>query len=114
VVLAATTKKQPGWIAEAEKDLLINPSRYKNAIQFKTYQTVNRGPLFTCWTEVSPTISVYVVLAVSGFPDTELSLQAKMNDGTLKSPDYHCRRQESADLNYDTSAIPPSFSDVLT
>ena len=108
-------QKQPGWIAEAEKDLLINPSRYKNAIQFKTYQDSKQRPFIHLLDGgIADNLGLRGPLQSLVSTDTELSLQTKMNDGIIKKLlIITVDAKNRPDLNYDTSAIPPSVSDVL-
>jgi NTE family protein len=108
-------QQQPGWIAEAEKDLLINPSRYKNAIQFKTYQDGNKRPFIHLLDGgIADNLGLRGPLQALVSTDTELNLQAKMNEGTIKKLlIITVDAKNQPDLNYDTSAIPPNLTSVL-
>jgi NTE family protein len=108
-------EKQPGWIAEAEKDLLINPSRYKNAIQFKTYQDGSQRPYIHLLDGgIADNLGLRGPLQALVSTDSELSLQAKMNDGTIKKLlIITVDAKNKPDLNYDTSASPPNLTSVL-
>lgn len=108
-------EQQPGWIAEAEKDLLTNPSRYKNAIQFKTYQDGKQRPFIHLLDGgIADNLGLRGPLQAVVSSDTELNLQFKMNDGTIKKLlIITVDAKNQPDLNYDTSASPPNVLSVL-
>ena len=108
-------EKQPGWIAEAEKDLLINPRRYKNAVLFKTYQDGKQRPFIHLLDGgIADNLGLRGPLQALVSNDTELSLQSKMSDGTIKKLlIITVDAKNQPDLNYDASAIPADVIDVL-
>ena len=108
-------EQQPGWIAEAEKDLLINPSRYKNAVLFKTYQDGKQRPFIHLLDGgIADNIGLRGPLQAVVSSDTELNLLFKMNKGIIKKLlVITVDAKNQPDLNYDTSASPPSVIDVL-
>jgi NTE family protein len=106
--------QQPGWISQAEKDLLINPSRYKNSLLFKTYQDSQQRPFIHLLDGgVADNLGLRGPLQALVSNDTELNLQAKMNGGVIKKLLITVDAKNQPDLNYDATAIPPSVLDVL-
>ncbi len=108
-------QQQPGWIAQAEQDLLLNPSRYKNAMLFKTYQDSNKRPFIHLLDGgIADNLGLRGPLEALISSDTELNLQGKMNNGSIKKLlIITVDAKSQPDLNYDSSAIPPNVIDVL-
>jgi NTE family protein len=106
---------QPGWIAEAEKDLLINPSRYKNAVLFKTYQDGKKRPFIHLLDGgIADNLGLRGPLQALASNDSELNLPVKMGTGVIKKLlIITVDAKNQPDLNYDSSASPPSVLDVL-
>ena len=107
--------QQPDWIATAEKDLLINPSRYKNALLFKTYQDSKQRPFIHLLDGgIADNLGLRGPLQALVSTDTELNLQSKMNGGVIKKLlIITVDAKNQPDLNYDATAIPPSVLEVL-
>lgn len=108
-------QQQPGWIAQAEKDLLINPSRYKNAIQFKTYQDSKQRPFIHLLDGgIADNLGLRGPLQALVSNDTELNIPVKMSTGIIKKLlIITVDAKNQPDLNYDTTAVAPSVIDVL-
>jgi NTE family protein len=108
-------EQQPGWIAEAEKDLLINPSRYKNAVLFKTYQDGKKRPFIHLLDGgIADNLGLRGPLQTLTSTDSELNLPVKMGTGVIKKLlIITVDAKNRPDLNYDSSASPPSVIDVL-
>jgi NTE family protein len=108
-------EQQPGWIAEAEKDLLINPSRYKNAVLFKTYQDGKKRPFIHLLDGgIADNLGLRGPLQAYTSNDSELNLPVKMNTGVIKKLlIITVDAKNKPNLNYDASASPPSVIDVL-
>lgn len=109
------SEQQPGWIAQAEKDLLINPSRYKNAVLFKTYQDgVNRPYIHLLDGGIADNLGLRGPLHAVVSNDTALNLPMKMGNGAIKKLlIITVDAKNQPDLKYDSSASPPSVIDVL-
>ena len=107
--------QQPGWIAQAEKDLLINPSRYKNALLFKTYQDSQQRPFIHLLDGgIADNLGLRGPLQALVSNDTELNLPVKMSTGVIKKLlIITVDAKNQPDLNYDATAIPPSVLEVL-
>lgn len=109
------SEHQPGWIAEAEKDLLINPSRYKNAVLFKTYQDGKKRPFIHLLDGgIADNLGLRGPLQALASNDSELNLPVKMGAGVIKKLlIITVDAKNKPNLNYDSSASPPSVIDVL-
>ncbi len=109
------SEHQPGWIAEAEKDLLINPSRYKNAALFKTYQDGEKRPYIHLLDGgIADNLGLRGPLQALTSNDSELNLPVKMGAGVIKKLlIITVDAKNKPNLNYDSSASPPSVIDVL-
>jgi NTE family protein len=109
------SEHQPGWIAEAEKDLLINPSRYKNAVLFKTYQDGEKRPYIHLLDGgIADNLGLRGPLLALTSNDSELNLPVKMNTGVIKKLlIITVDAKNKPNLNYDSSASPPCVIDVL-
>lgn len=108
-------EQQPGWIAQAEKDLLINPSRYKNAVLFKTYQDATKRPYVHLLDGgIADNLGLRGPLQALVSNDSALNLPVKMATGKIKKLlIITVDAKNQPDLNYDASATPPSVVDVL-
>ncbi|MDD2660605.1 MAG: patatin-like phospholipase family protein [Methylococcales bacterium] len=109
------SEHQPGWIAEAEKDLPINPSRYKNAVLFKTYQDGKKRPFIHLLDGgIADNLGLRGPLQALASNDSELNLPVKMGAGVIKKLlIITVDAKNKPNLNYDSSASPPSVIDVL-
>jgi NTE family protein len=109
------SKQQPGWIAQAEKDLLINPSRYKNAVLFKTYQDgIKRPYIHLLDGGIADNLGLRGPLQATVSNDTALNLPMKMGTGVIKKLlIITVDAKNQPDLKYDSTATPPGILDVL-
>ncbi|WP_347986564.1 patatin-like phospholipase family protein [Methylomonas sp. AM2-LC] len=108
--------KPPGWIAQAEHDLLNNLSRYKNAEVFKTYQDSNKRPYIHLLDGgIADNIGLRGPLQALITNDTEINLFQKVNNGAIKKLlVISVDAKNQPDLDYDLSQTPPSVIDVLS
>ena len=109
------SEQQPGWIAQAEKDLLINPSRYKNAVLFKTYQDgIKRPYIHLLDGGIADNLGLRGPLQAAVSNDTALNLPMKMGTGIIKKLlIITVDAKNQPDLKYDSSATAPGVLDVL-
>lgn len=108
-------EKQPGWIAQAEKDLLVNPSRYKNAVLFKTYQDATKRPYVHLLDGgIADNLGLRGPLQALVSNDSALNLPVKMATGKIKKLlIITVDAKNQPDLNFDASATPPGVINVL-
>jgi hypothetical protein len=109
------SEQQPGWIAQAEKDLLINPSRYKNAVLFKTYQDgIKRPYIHLLDGGIADNLGLRGPLQAAVSNDTALNLPMNIGTGIIKKLlIITVDAKNQPDLKYDSSATAPGVLDVL-